>query len=293
LVRELADDTHSTIDVAVACRILGVSRSGYYDWLGRPPSAREEANTLLLKHIKEVHEDSRKTYGWPRVHAELTLGRGLAVNHKRVARLMREAGIQGLYRRRYRRGPTGPATEEDLVKRNFTVEATDLLWLTDITEHPTKEGKLYCAAVMDAYSRRIIGWSIAHHMRTELVIDALGMATLRRRPEDGATILHSDHGTQYTAWAFGQRLRAAGLLGSMGTVGDCYDNSMMESFWSTLQLEVLDTRTWETRTELANAIFEWIECWYNTKRRHSSLGMLSPVDFEAAPPPHTSTQNDH
>jgi putative transposase len=229
----------------------------------------------------------------PRVHAELTLGRGLAVNRKRVARLMREAGIQGLYRRRYRRGPTRQATEEDLVKRNFTVEATDLLWLTDITEHPTKEGKLYCAAVMDAYSRRIIGWSIAHHMRTELVIDALGMATLRRRPEDGATILHSDHGTQYTAWAFGQRLRAAGLLGSMGTVGDCYDNSMMESFWSTLQLEVLDTRTWETRTELANAIFEWIECWYNTERRHSSLGMLSPVDFEAAPPPHTSTQDDH
>ena len=277
----------------MACRILGVSRSGYYDWLGRPPSARDEANTLLLKHIKEVHKDSRETYGWPRVHAELMLGRGLAVNHKRVARLMREAGIQGLYRRRYRRGPTGPATEDDLVKRNFTVEATDLLWLTDITEHPTKEGTLYCAAVMDAYSRRIIGWSIAHHMRTELVIDALGMATLRRRPEDGATILHSDHGTQYTAWAFGQRLRAAGLLGSMGTVGDCYDNSMMESFWSTLQLEVLDTRTWETRTELANAIFEWIECWYNTKRRHSSLGMLSPVDYEAAPPPHTSTQDDH
>lgn len=293
MVRDLADDSDTDVDVAVACRVLGVSRSGYYDWLGRPPSAREEANTLLLKHIKEVHKDSRETYGWPRVHAELTLGRGLAVNHKRVARLMREAGIQGLYRRRYRRGPSGPATEEDLVKRNFTVEATDLLWLTDITEHPTKEGKLYCAAVMDAYSRRIIGWSIAHHMRTELVIDALGMATLRRRPEDGATILHSDHGTQYTAWAFGQRLRAAGLLGSMGTVGDCYDNSMMESFWSTLQLEVLDTRTWETRTELANAIFEWIECWYNTERRHSSLGMLSPVDYEAAPPPHTSTQDDH
>jgi putative transposase len=151
LVRDLADDSDTDIDVAVACRVLGVSRSGYYDWLGRPPSAREEANTLLLKHIKEVHEDSRETYGWPRVHAELRLGRGLAVNHKRVARLMREAGIQGLYRRRYRRGPSGPATEEDLVKRNFTVEATDLLWLTDITEHPTKEGKLYCAAVMDAY----------------------------------------------------------------------------------------------------------------------------------------------
>lgn len=248
---------------------------------------------MLLKHIKEVHEESRKTYGWPRVHAELTLGRGLAVNHKRVARLMREAGIQGLYRRRYRRGPTGQATEDDLVKRNFTVAGVDRLWLTDITEHPTGEGKLYCAAVMDAYSRRIIGWSIAHHMRTELVIDALGMATLRRRPDDGATILHSDHGTQYTSWAFGQRLRAAGLLGSMGTVGDCYDNSMMESFWNTLQLEVLDSKTWETRAELANAIFEWIECWYNTERRHSSLGMLSPVEFEAAAPPHTSTQDDH
>ncbi|MGH3929403.1 MAG: IS3 family transposase [Pseudonocardiaceae bacterium] len=293
MVRELAADTDTEIDIAVACRILGVSRSGYYAWLGRPPSARHEANTLLLKHIKEVHKDSRETYGWPRVHAELTLGLGLVVNHKRVARLMREAGIQGLYRRRYRRGPTGPATEDDLVKRNFTVSAAGRLWLTDITEHPTNEGKLYCAAVMDAYSRRIIGWSIAHHMRTELIIDALGMATLRRQPDNGATILHSDHGTQYTSWAFGQRLRAAGLLPSMGTVGDCYDNSMMESFWGTLQLEVLDTRTWETRAELANAIFEWIECWYNTERRHSSLGMLSPVDFEAAAPPHTSTQDDH
>ena len=293
LVRELADDSDTDVDVAVACRVLGVSRSGYYAWLGRPPSARDEVDMLLLKHIKEAHKESRETYGWPRIHAELTLGLGLAVNHKRVARLMREAGIQGLYRRRYRRGPTGPATEDDLVKRNFTVEAIDRLWLTDITEHPTNEGKLYCAAVLDAYSRRIIGWSIAHHMRTELVIDALGMATLRRHPDNGDTIFHSDHGTQYTSWAFGQRLRDAGLLPSMGTVGDCYDNAMMESFWGTLQLEVLDTRIWETRAELANAIFEWIECWYNTERRHSSLGMLSPVDFEAASPPHTSTQDDH
>ncbi|MGH3922608.1 MAG: IS3 family transposase [Pseudonocardiaceae bacterium] len=293
MVRELADDSDAEIDVAVACRILGVSRSGYYDWLSRPPSAREEANILLLKHIKEVHEDSRETYGWPRIHAALTLGNGLVVNHKRVARLMRQAGIQGLYRRRYRRGPTGPATEQDLVQRNFTVSSVDRLWLTDITEHPTNEGKLYCAAVMDACSRRIIGWSIAGHMRTELVIDALGMATLRRRPDNDSTILHSDHGTQYTSWAFGKRLRAAGLLPSMGTVGDCYDNAMMESFWNTLHLEVLDTRTWETRAELANAIFEWIECWYNPKRRHSGIGMLSPVEFEALHPPQTSTQDDH
>jgi putative transposase len=205
-----------------------VSRSGYYDWLGRPPSAREELNSLLLKQIQEVHADSRATYGWPRVHAELTLGLGLPVNHKRVARLMRQAGLQGLYRRRYRRGPTGPATEDDLVSRCFTVEGPNRLWLTDITEHPTREGKLYCAAVMDAYSRLIIGWSIADHTRTELVVDALGMAALRRHARDGSTILHSDHGTQYTSWAFGQRLRAAGLLPSMGTIGDCYDNSMME-----------------------------------------------------------------
>jgi putative transposase len=166
----------------VACRVLGVSRSGYDDWLGRPPCARDEANSLLLKHSQQVHAESRGTYGWPRVHAELTLGLGLPVNHKRVARLMRQAGCQGLYRRRYRRGPTGPATEGDLVGRRFTVDAPNRLWLTDITEHPTREGKLYCAAVMDAYVRLIVGWSIADHLRTELVVDALGMATLRRRP---------------------------------------------------------------------------------------------------------------
>jgi putative transposase len=218
----MADDTEVHVDVAVACRVLGVSRSGYYDWLGRPPSAREEANTLLLKQITGIHEQSRGTYGWPRIHAELVLGLGVEVNHKRVARLMREAGVQGLYRRRTRGGPTGPATEDDLVHRQFAVAAPDRLWLTDITEHPTNEGKLYCCAVMDAYSRRIVGWSIAHHMRTELVLDALGMAIISRRAtgseEDIATILHSDHGTQFT---------------SMGTIGDCYDNSMMKSFWGT------------------------------------------------------------
>jgi putative transposase len=289
----MADDNDMVIDVAVACRVLGVSRSGYYDWLGRPPSARQEANTLLLKHITDVHDESRGTYGWPRIHAELTLGLGLPVNHKRVRRLMREAGLQGLCRRRGRSGPARPATEDDLVNRRFTVEAPDRLWLTDITEHPTGEGRLYCAAVLDAYSRRIIGWSIAAHIRTELVLDALGMAVLRRRPADGGTILHSDHGTQFTSWAFGQRLRAAGLLPSMGTIGDCYDNSMMESFWGTLQLEVLDSRTWNTRSELANAIFEWIECWYNTERRHSSIGMLRPAEYEALYHHQTSTQDDH
>ena len=149
---------------------------------------------------------------------------------------------------------------------------------------------MYCAAVLDAYSRRIIGWSIDDNMRTALVTDALGMAITRRRPENSSTIMHSDHGSQFTSWAFGQRLHAAGLLGSMGSIGDCYDNSMMESFWGTMQLELLDSRTWKTRAELASAIFEWIECWYNPKRRHSSIGMLSPIDYEAA---HTSPHQDH
>jgi putative transposase len=250
-----------------------------------------------LKHIKRIHADSRETYGSPRVHAELTLGLGMLVNLKRVARLMRAAGIQGLPRRR-RRGCTvrdpDAKPSSDLVHRQFTVEGPNRLWVTDITEHPTAEGRVYCAAVMDAYSRLIVGWSIAEHMRTELVADALGMAIIRRQPDkqpgDERTILHSDHGSQYTSWAFGQRLRAAGLLASMGTVGDCYDNSMMESFWGTMQLELLDTKEWQTRDELANAIFEWIECWYNPKRRHSRIGMHSPATFETL---HTESDKDH
>jgi putative transposase len=281
----------------VACRVLNVSRTGYYDWLGRPDSARTQDNELLLKQIRQIHTESRETYGSPRIHAELTLGLGLPVNLKRVGRLMREAGIQGLYRRR-RRGCTvgDPAAQpnSDLVNRNFTVEEPNRLWITDITEHPTVEGKLYCAAVMDAYSRLIVGWSIAGHMRTELVTDALGMAIMRRKPEkrldDERTVLHSDHGSQYTSWAFGQRLQTAGMLASMGTVGDCHDNAMMESFWGTMQMELLDTKEWQTRDELANAIFEWIECWYNPTRRHSSVGMHSPVTFETL---HTGPDQDH
>jgi putative transposase len=267
--------------------VLNVSRSGYYEWLSRPTSPRAQENALLLKHIEDIHEESRGTYGSPRVHAELILGLGWPVNLKRVARLMREAGIQGLYRRR-RHGCTvrdpDAVPRADLVNRRFTVDAPNVLWITDITEHPTLEGKVYCAAVMDAYSRLIVGWSIADHMRTELVTDALGMAIVRRQPgkrdSREQTILHSDHGSQFTSWAFGQRLQAAGLLASMGTVGDCYDNAMMESFWGTMQLELLDSRTWETREELASAVFEWIECWYNSKRRHSRIGMHSPITFE-------------
>jgi putative transposase len=265
----------------VASRVLKISRSGYYDWPGRPESPRDLRNKELTKMIREVRAESRGSYGSPRVHAELRLGKGVEVNRKRVERLMREACVQGIYRRKGRRNLVRQATEEDLVRRQFTVTAPDRLWLTDITEHPAGDGKLYCAAVMDAYSRRIIGWSIDERQDTDLVVGALAMAVTRRQPGGDSTILHSDHGPQYTSWAFGKRLRDAGLLGSMGTIGDCYDNAMMESFWHTMQLELLDTRTWEARDELATAIFEWIECWYNPYRRHSGIGMLSPVTFES------------
>ena len=242
---------------------------------------REQRNKELLKVIRRIHEESRFSYGSPRVHAELTLGLGEPVNLKRVERLMREAGIQGIYRRRGRKHASGgAATEDDLVHRGFDADAPDVLWVTDITEHPTAEGKLYCAAVLDCFSRRIVGHSIDIRQTSDLVINAMSAAAARRHPIRDKTILHSDHGTQFTSWAFGRRLRDAGLLGSMGTVGDCFDNAMMESFWGTLQLELLDTRKWQTRAELAASVFEWIECWYNPFRRHSSLGMLSPAAYE-------------
>ena len=201
---------------------------------------REQQNDDLLKRIKDIHETSRKSYGSPRVHAELTLGQGVTVNRKRVERLMRDAGIHGAYRRKGRRNLVNYATQEDLVKRAFAADAPDRLWVSDITEHPAEEGKVYCAAVMDVYSRRIIGHSIDLRQETRLVVDAMTMAVVRRDPRDDETILHSDHGCQYTAMAYGKRLRESGLLGSMGTVGDCYDNAMMESFWGSMQIELLD-----------------------------------------------------
>jgi transposase InsO family protein len=266
--------------VAVACRILRVSPSGYYEWRDRPASPRAVADTALTAHIQAIHTMSRETYGVPRVHAELRLGCGVRCGRKRVARLMRLSGLCGIYVRRKRRGCPAPPVHDDLVRRHFVADTPDRLWLTDITEHPTREGKVYLAAVLDVYARRIVGWSIADHLRAELVVDALEMARWRRRPPAGQTVLHSDRGAQYTSWAFGQRLRDAGLLGSMGRVGSAYDNAMMESFFSTLQRELLDRRQWATRRELASAIFEWIEAWYNPRRRHTSIGDLSPVEYE-------------
>lgn len=277
LVQELAA---GDARVAVACRVLRVSTSGYYEWRGRPPSSRALADQVLTVQISEIHACSRGTYGAPRVHAELRLGRSARCSRKRVARLMRAANLCGVYRRRRRRAEPSAPVHEDLVQRRFVADAPDRLWLTDITEHPTREGKIYLAAVLDVYARRIVGWSIADHLRSELVVDALEMARWRRRPAPGQTVLHSDRGAQYTSWAFGQRLRDAGLLGSMGRVGSAYDNAMMESFFGTLQRELLDRRHWTTRAELASAIFEWIEAWYNPHRRHTSIGDLSPVEYE-------------
>ncbi|MFI9405132.1 IS3 family transposase [Nocardia sp. NPDC052316] len=264
----------------MACRVLGVSTSGYYEWRNRGRSARARSNAELTATITDIYLASRGTYGAPGVHAELRLGLGLRVGRNRVARLMREAGLQGVFRRR--KGCTvrdsAASPHPDLVNRRFVVDGPDKLWCMDVTQHRTGEGWVYCAVVLDAFSRRIVGWSIADHLRAELVCDALDMA--RWRP--GQTVAHSDHGSQYTSWAFGQRIRQAGLLGSMGSIGDCFDNSMVESYFGTMQLELLDTRVWATRQELANAIFEYIEAFYNPVRRHSRIAMLSPVEYERA-----------
>ena len=278
LVRELAGDG---VPVAVTCRVLGISRSGFYEADGRAPSTRAVADEALTATITQIHHASRATYGAPRVHAELRLGLGIRCGRKRVARLMRDAGLIGVCHQRKRRGHRPlPAPHEDLVRRDFTAAGPDRLWCTDITEHPTSEGRVYCCAVLDVFTRQVIGWSIADHMRSELVVDALQMARWRRRPAPG-TIVHADRGSQYTSRIFGHRLREAGLLGSMGRVASSVDNSMIESFWSTMQRELLDRQHWSTKAELASAIFEWIEGFYNPVRRHSGLGYRSPTEFEA------------
>jgi transposase InsO family protein len=274
------------VPVAVACRVLKVSTSGYYEWLTRPPSARQVSDEALTATIRQVHRDSRGTYGAPRVLAELRLGLGVHVGKKRVARLMRLDGLIGVSHRRKRRGwKPDTATHADLVKRRFSADRPDRLWFCDITQHRARDGWVYCAAVIDAYSRRIVGWSISDRITAEIVVDALEMARWQRRPQPG-TIVHADRGAQYTSWIFGHRLRQAGLLGSMGRVASSVDNALIESFWSTMQRELLDRATWDTKTELASAMFEWIEGFYNPRRRHTALGNLSPAEFEAL---HTST----
>lgn len=264
----------------MACRFLAVSTSGYYDWASRPPSARSIADAALTTTIRRVHRDSRGTYGAPRVLAELRLGLGVHVGKKRVARLMRLDGLTGVSHRRKRRGcKPDTATHEDLVKRRFRASELNRLWFCDITQHRAKDGWVYCAAVIDAFSRRVVGWSISDRITAEIVVDALEMARWRRRPKPG-TVVHADRGAQYTSWLFGHRLRQAGLLGSMGRVASSVDNALIESFWSTMQRELLDRSSWASRAELSSAMFEWIEGFYNPTRRHTALGNLSPVEFE-------------
>jgi putative transposase len=272
--------------IAFMCDRLGVSTSGFYEWRRTQanPCRRRREDAELLERIREIHRISRRSYGSPRVHDELVLGEGRRVGRKRIERLMRSNGIVGIHKRRRgctRRDPTAEACD-DLVNRQFSPDGPDRLWISDITEHPTAEGKVYVAVVLDAWSRRVIGWSIADHIRAELVVDALQMAIWRRHPAQGKTVHHSDHGSQYTSWAFGRRLRAAGILGSMGSIGDAYDNAVAESFFSTLQRELLDEHRWASRHQLAQAVFEWIEAWYNPHRRHSHCRRLSPVDYEAS-----------
>lgn len=274
--------------IAFMCDRLGVSRSGYYDWAARleQPSAKQLDDQQLTETITEIHRQSRGTYGSPRVTAELRMGLGMTVNRKRVERLMARAGLQGVTRRRrHRTAKRDPATiSDDLVKRQFRPDGPDQLWVADITQHPTDEGWIYCAVVIDAWSRLVVGHAIGDHLRTELVVDALDTARWRRQPDPGL-VFHSDHGTQYTSWTFGRRLREAGLLGSMGTVGDALDNAVAESFFASLQTELLDRPDrWPTRTGLANAIFEWIEVFYNRDRRHSTLGYLNPSDYDQRRP---------
>ena len=266
------------LSAELACRALAVSASGFYARRNRPPSARDLRHAYLTEVIRQVHLDSRGTYGARRVHAELVLGHGLIVGRCAVELLMARAAISGLSGRpQYRRMPR-LVTAGDLVERQFGREEPDRLWVTDITEHPTREGKVYCAVVLDVFSRRVVGWSIDASPTAALVTNALGMAITQRGPD--GTVIHSDQGTQFTSWAFTRRAIDSGLLPSMGSVGSCFDNAMIESFWSRMQVELLDRRRWQTRVELANAIFEYLEIFHNRQRRHSALGMLTPIEFE-------------
>jgi len=276
--------------VTTMCRVLGVSPSGFWAWHRRGPSTRARTDELLADRIRSIHVRSRGTYGAPSVHAELR-ATGIACGRKRVARLMRGTGLVGVHRRRFvrttRQDPAAmPAP--DLVGRVFRRDAPDRLWVADITYLPTRSGFLYLAAVVDAWSRRVVGWSMATHLRTALVMAALEMAIAGRRPADGL-VHHSDRGTQYTSLAFGRRLREAGIAASMGSVGDAYDNALAESFFASLETELIDRSTWATPSEARLAVFDYIEVFYNRERRHSALGYLSPAEFERRYPSSTAS----
>ncbi len=284
IVATLAREGHGTKRV---CRLLRVAPSGFFRWRSQPPSDRAIRRAWLADVILEIHARSRRTYGWRRVRAELADAYGQRVNKKLIRAIMIEQGISGLpARRKGKPNPVHRATTEDLVNRDFRRHGPNQLWMTDITEHPTREGKLYCCVVLDAWSRRVVGWSLDRRPTAAMVNAALGMAIDARRPPAGA-LVHSDHGSQYTSWTFSQRVRSAGLAHSLGTVGDAFDNAAVESFWARMQTELLDSQKWRTRVELSAAIFDWVEAFYNRTRRHSALGMLSPIAYEKLHAEHT------
>ncbi len=263
------------------CRMLGVSPSGYWAWRKRKPSARAKANAVLTERIVAIHATSRQTYGAPRVHVDLC-ATGIRCGRVRVARLMRAAGVVGCYGRRHMvttvREPSAPLAP-DRIERQFVAEAPNTKWTADITYVPTWAGFLYLAVVLDMFSRRIVGWAMAEHLRTELVLAALDMALWMRRPDPGV-IHHSDHGCQYTSVAFGSRCQEEGVVPSLGSRGDCFDNAITESFFATLECELLKRQTFPTHRGARTAIFDYIEGLYNTHRRHSALGYCSPAEFE-------------
>lgn len=265
------------------CSLLNVSRSGYYAWRRRPPSARSRADAGLTKRIREIHAASYETYGAPRIHAALRAD-GTRTSRKRVARLMRTAGLHGSSRRRYRGAPKPrppvAAPAPDHVQQDFTAEAPDQVWVADLTQIPTQSGRSHLAVVLDVFSRRVVGWAVASHCRTNLVVDALRQAVQSRQPE--GVIHHSDRGSQYTSILFGQRCREVGIVRSMGRVATCYDNAMCESFFATLKTEWTHRQSYRTPAEVQLSLFSYIEGWYNYRRLHSKIGYVSPVAYEEA-----------
>lgn len=267
--------------VTTLCRVLGVSRAGFYAAQRRPPCERAQEDKAITEAITEIHADSRQTYGAPRVQAMLAR-REIHVARKRVARLMRQEGLSGLVRRK--RGKTtvrvpGIATAPDLVRREWNPTQPNRLWVADITYCRSWEGWLYLAAVLDCHSRKVVGWSLRNDLRAELVSDAIEMAVSRRRPEE-RLIHHSDRGSQYVSLAVGQRCKEAGIDLSMTQGGSPLDNAVAESFFATLKRELVDRYSWPTRGDLRVAIFEWIEVFYNRQRIHTTLNYASPEEFE-------------
>ncbi|MCY1066671.1 IS3 family transposase [Nannocystis sp. RBIL2] len=272
----------ASFPVSMMCESLEVSRSGYYAWKTREPSARAQENAALAQEVAEIHAASRRTYGSPRVRSELR-GRGRKVSRKRVARIMREEGIQGRRRPKFTRTTDSNhrlPVADNVLDRNFTASKPDKAWVADITYVWTLEGWLYLAVIIDLFSRRVVGWSMADHMRTELVLGALRAALGHREPSDEGLVFHSDRGSQYAADDYREALRQAGMTCSMSRKGNCWDNAVAESFNSTLKTELVHRTIFLTRENARTTISEWIEVFYNRQRRHSSIGYSTPIAYE-------------